>query len=274
VGTLLFVCYFMAVFVGAPQEITVPASVILTSAIFLAGATTVAGAGVFAVFIMFLVTCFLALAERDLLFSKWSYLVIFWFIFPLLNATSDFVRWQIVRWGIRYRLRSESANSVVLLVLDLVTAIAVIALFAFASVFFINQYNHLAEWFGYAQVVHIRRYLDAIHLDFWTNGIWLLFMVGTMLVPTLCNLAIYLSAGSIESVPSAFRIRLAKELSSYSSLSELNKDWLVWRLAIVDSFAGLIFFVGILTCVAYTAVLTAPAFGELLYVVSNSALRW
>ena len=96
---VLFGCYLMeAVF---PREIVVPASVILTSAVFLAGATTLAGAGAFAIFVMIIVTGFLAATDVKLIFSDWSYLIIFWFIFPFLNASFDFVRWQVLRQTIK-----------------------------------------------------------------------------------------------------------------------------------------------------------------------------
>jgi len=273
VGTLLFSCYLLTTFVTVPQQIMVPASIILTSAIFLAGATTVAGAGAFAISTMMIVTIFLALFERDLIFTKWSYLVIFWFIFPLLNAFSDFFRWQIVRGGIRYRLQNERANSVALLILDLAIAMTVIVLFVYFSVYIISEYNNLAVKLNYPAVVGLKPLLEAIHKDFWSNGVWLLLMIATMLLPTFCNLAIYLSAGSIEAVPKQIREHLARELQIYESQSALSKDWLSWRLAAVDSFAGVLFFVGVLAMVSYIVILIAPAFGELLYIVASKALH-
>jgi hypothetical protein len=273
VGTLLLICHLLTTFLAVPQQITVPASIILTSAIFLAGATTVAGAGAFAISTMIIVTGFLAVFERDLIFTKWSYLVIFWFIFPLLNAFSDFVRWQIVRAGIRYRLRHERANSVALLIVDLLIAMIVIVLFVYASVYAISTYNHVAVKWGYPTVVNIKPLLEKIHGEFWANGVWLLLMIATMLLPTFCNLAIYLSAGSIDAVPMQIREHLARELQLYPSQSILGRDWLSWRLAAVDSFAGVIFFVGVLAMTGYLVVLVAPAFGELLYIVASIALH-
>ena len=274
VGTLLFACYFMSSFLHVTQEVTVPAAIIITSAIFLAGATTIAGAGLFAVAIMTIVTVFLAVVERDMIFKQWSYLIIFWFIFPLLNAASDFLRWQMVRWGIRYRIKNKNANSVVLLVLDLATAVAVIIIFTMASVYLINNYSKFAESLGYPAIVNIPHLLEAIHSDFWSNGAWLLLMGLTMLIPTLCNLVIYLAAGSIETVPRGFREQLNKELKNYGTASALGRDWLAWKLAAVDSFAGILFFIGVLIAVAYLTYLIAPAFGELLYVLASMAVKW
>ena len=273
VGTLLIACYLMERVGHFPRELIVPASVILTSAIFLAGATTVSGAGAFALLIMLIVTIFLAIVDRKLLFQEWSYLVIFWFLFPILNALFDFVRWQIVRRGIRHLLSSEHPSSYALLMVDLVVGIAAITAFTYVSVLAITAYNHLAINLGFEEVIPVRRFLEAAHSDFWNNGIWLLLMVSTMLLPTFVNLAIFLAAGSIGAIPLRMRKRLALELGeAYEKDTMLGNDRLAWQIAAVDSFAGVIFIVAVSAAVIYLTIWIAPAFGEFLYFCANKAL--
>jgi hypothetical protein len=285
VATLLVVCYWMEQKGHFPREIIVPASVILTSAIFLAGATSIAGAGAFALLIMGLVTGFLILIDPSLLFQEWSYLVVFWFLFPILNASFDFLRWQIVRIGIRYRLRRDKLgrkrlNSSMLILADLAIGVTAITAFTYCSVFVINWYNILATTFKDKDgnflppnIIPVDRFLEAAHSDFWSNGIWLLLMVSTMLLPTLFNLAIFLAAGSIGAVPIRIRSGLAQELrTKYETDTALGKDWLAWRIAAVDSFAGLIFVIGVSAAAIYLTIWIAPAFAEFLYYCAHLAL--
>lgn len=273
VGTLLFACYLMERVGHFPREIIVPASVILTSAIFLAGATTVSGAGAFAIFIMGLVTAFLIFVDPKLLFQEWSYLVIFWFLFPVLNASFDFVRWLIVRKGIKYRLGRGRLSTYVLLMSDLLVGVLAITAFTYVSVLAITAYNHEAIRRGFDEVIPVRRFLDAAHSDFWNNGVWLLLMVSTMLLPTFFNLAIFLAAGSIGAVPRRIRYRLANALrNDYPTDTELGKDWLAWQIAAVDSFAGTIFVIGVSAAAIYLTIWIAPAFGEFLYFCAEKAL--
>ena len=273
VGTLLFACYLMERIGHFPREIIVPASVILTSAIFLAGATTISGAGAFALLIMGIVTAFLIIVDPKLLFQEWSYLIIFWFLFPILNASFDFVRWQIVRTGIRYRLRSERQSTYVLFIVDLLIGIVAITAFTYVSVLAISAYNHQAIRLGFDEIIPVRQFLEAAHIDFWNNGVWLLLMVSTMLLPTFFNLAIFLAAGSIGAVPRRIRHGLADELRNiYETDTELGKDWLAWRIAAVDSFAGIIFIIGVSGAALYSMIWIAPAFGEFLYFCAKKAL--
>jgi hypothetical protein len=273
VGTLLIACYLMERVGHFPRELIVPASVILTSAIFLAGATTVSGAGAFALLIMLIVTIFLAIVDPKLLFQEWSYLVIFWFLFPILNASFDFVRWQIVRQGIKYRLGNARLSTYVLFMVDLLVGILAITAFTYVSVLAITTYNHQAIRLGFEEVIPVRLFLEAAHTHFWDNGVWLLLMVSTMLLPTFANLAIFLAAGSIEAVPRHIRERLANELRTvYATDTKLGQDRLAWQIAAVDSFAGVIFIVGVSVAVIYLTVWIAPAFGEFLYFCASKAL--
>jgi hypothetical protein len=273
VATLLVACYVMERMGEYPREIIVPASVILTSAIFLAGATSIAGAGAFALLIMGLVTAFLIVVDPDLLFKEWSYLVVFWFLFPILNASFDFVRWQIVRGGIRYRLSRERLNSLIFIVADLGIGFVAITAFTYCSVWMITWYNQKALAFGNTRGIPVDQFLQAAHNDFWNNGVWLLLMVSTMLLPTFFNLAIFLAAGSIGAVPRRIRSGLAHELRhEYAADTELGKDWLAWRIAAVDSFAGLIFVIGVSAATIYFTIWMAPAFGEFLYFCAVKAL--
>ena len=273
VGALLITCYLMERVGHFPRELIVPASVILTSAIFLAGATSVSGAGAFALLIMLIVTAFLIIVDPKLLFQEWSYLVIFWLLFPILNALFDFIRWQIVRRGIRHIIKSKRLGSFPLLMVDLVVGIAAIAAFTYVSVLAISAYNNSAIGFGFDEVIPVRKFLEAAHNDFWNNGIWLLLMISTMLLPTFVNLAIFLAAGSMGAIPLEIRKKLADKLGKpHVADSRLANDQLAWQIAAVDSFAGVIFIVGVSAAVIYLTIWIAPAFGEFLYFFANKAL--
>jgi hypothetical protein len=160
-----------------------------------------------------------------------------------------------------------------LILADLGIGVAAITAFTYCSVFVIDWYNHKALNHGSSKGIPVAQFLEAAHSDFWNNGIWVLLMVSTMLLPTLFNLAIFLAAGSIGAVPLRIRRGLAKELQEkYEINTELGKDWLVWRIAAVDSFAGLIFIIGVSAAAIYLTIWIAPAFAEFLYYCAHFAL--
>ena len=85
-----------------------------------------------------------------------------------------------------------------------------------------------------------------------------------VLLPTIINVSIFLSAGIMRIVPKEWREKFALECDK-GEFSRFEADRLAWRISAMDLLTGVIFFAATLLCLAYVLTWLAPAIGELLY---------
>lgn len=267
VAIVLTICNVISGY--APNQLVVPASVVMTASVFLAGATSLAGAGGFAFFVMLIVTICLMIYDPSLIFTSWSFLVLFWFIFPLTNAIFDYGRWTLLRRTMSSHIKRQLLSPIVFVVLDLLFALIAILGFVALTIISIIQYNKLSTKLGHPIVMDVETLISLTYSDFSASGIWVFLLIGTILLPTILNLLIFLLSGIMRAVPLYIRQSLSQRLDRMQvDDSLIRKDRLAWQIAACDALTGVVFFISGSIAILYAFIWLGPAFGELLHAIA------
>ena len=140
-------------------------------------------------------------------------LVLFFFLFPFANALLDWLSWIVSRWlGRRLQRVNEASSNAhggirrwgVFLRhagADLAAAVALLWLLAWTIPLTVDLYNGLYVRLGRPEPLPLRGYLCAAAKAPWTDGLWIILMLVSTLVPTAWHLAALVMS------PIAYRLR-------------------------------------------------------------------
>jgi len=267
VALIIVICDGLKTFASGP--VVVSSSIILQLGVFMAGATNVSGAGFFAFGGMIFITAYIVLGVRDaeLIFTDWSYVLVFWIVVPTVNMFFDAIRWTTVK----KTLESRFVTSTYYLLIDIMMMVAALAALTVLGTNAIRLYDHIAILKGFRAPIPIDQYLHAASENFSRNGVWFAIMLFGTLVPTLINVGIFVSAGIMRLVPPGIRNHYAAECER-EHLTLLAKDRLAWKISAIDSLTGIIFFGATFVSLAYLLAWLAPAIGAILYSLAEIRL--
>lgn len=98
--------------------------------------------------------------------------------------------------------------------------------------------------------------VSSLKENFFPNGIWLLCMATTIMLPTLLQLALFLYSGLIFLIPREQLNVIAEALNNAKTVYE--KDVLAWKISAIDVMARLVFAAIFLAVVVATIQATLP----------------
>ena len=261
-----------------PEAVVCAGSIMLACIVFFSGATTLAGAGFFAFGVVLLIGGYMAMSP-DLLFSVWASPFLLWILLPLVNSAIDYARWSITRRSMARYVKRADAMHARALFFDLFYAAAGFLIYVFITFFAIKVFDGAASTFGYSLPFDIGEINASIKGGLFHEGIWLLVMAGTMMIPTLIQLTLFFYSGLLFLFSRKYRHGLSKDVRAARSSYEI--DAVAWRVSALDIMGRVVLAAFLLLVLIYLGVQLLPLLeraasfaGDQGIVVGNSLLSW
>lgn len=221
-----------------PEPIVSAGSIMLACILFFTGATTLAGAGLFSFGAIMLVGIFL-LTNPSNIFSLWAAPFFLWILLPISNAAIDFLRWHVARRNLTSYTLGTRFSGLRLIYFDMLFGIVGIFAYAFLAFFILSFFELTGEGLGYTVAFDVKEILDSLREDFVANGIWLLCMAATIMLPTVLQFGLFLYSGLIFLIPKEYLRDLSENINNCSTTYQ--KDVLAWKISALDVMARLVF---------------------------------
>lgn len=248
---------------------------LLASMIFIGGARTIAGAGWYAFLGISALTVGVMLLNPNILYTTWSATLLFWLVFPIINASIDCVRWITSRW-IGYRILECSGFTCTFLFFsDIFLSVSGLTLVAILLTLAAAAYNVLGIRYAGALFapLPVHEALDSAFRAPLTDGLWLTLMASSTLLPSIINTLFLISSRVVKFLPPRYKNAIADELIRVDRLPLVKKDSLSWRLSFIDTFTGFFAFGSLLLILIWWVSHLAPHIGDQLSLFLQSLLQ-
>lgn len=241
-----------------PEALVSAGAIMLTCFVFFSGATTLAGAGIFAFGTVVALSIYMLLSP-EMLLSVWSPAFMLWIVLPLLNAVVDCGRWSIARHNLRLLSKAKSPLLPIIFT-ELIASAASYVLYVVIVFFVISIFTATAAYYGQKTPFDVDFIVAKLDNNIFENGIWLLFMAGTILIPTAIQAILILHSGFVNFFPRKYRSKLALQLELSSSV--MDEDSLAWRLAVLDILSRVIVVACVILSFGLIVINVSPALGK------------